>query len=452
MPDRHAPIGASALDALALCPGRYQAIQSLPAEERNPSSPAAEDGTRKHALLEQCVRRGCHPSGADAPEGYSDQERAAVAPMWTQYLRAHPARKGGPGTKWLPEQWVEIGKGLGFEEGLFATTIDLLAVYPGTLEIMDAKFGFHPVPPDSLQLKAGAIGALRTLIDDATGQFFPEFRQLKTLKLTILRPSIDKPAVSLEFPIEVVKEWMVEAKEVVRGALAPLAPRAHGEKQCRFCSFGPKCPERAAWQMRSVSSVFGVVEDPIPEKDGSCAVLEGFEILDGFEIVGPEADQPASAETLNLDSLLSVVDDKTTGSVRDMPGEDLGRLLDRVSILRGLIKDVEAEARRRLAAGDPGGWGWKLVAGHNSREYNADETATEEALKKMGLGVKDIYERKLRSPAAMEKLPKVAESKTKREKLGELWHWKPGSPTLAPESDPRPSVSSAANMFDEEET
>lgn len=446
MPDKHAPIGASKLDALALCPGLFVAVQSLQPEERNPGSAAATDGTRKHGLLEICNRRGCHPSGADAPEGYSQDERNAVAAMWSGYLSKHPARQGGPGALWQPEIWVEIGKGLGFEEGLFATTIDLAAVHKDTLEIMDAKFGYHEVSPDSLQLKAGAIGFLRALIDDTTGQFKPEYRQLKKIVLTILRPNFDDPAICATFPLEVIKEWMVEIKEVVRGALAPMAPRVPGELQCRWCSFKPQCPEHHA---AAVSTMFDALSDEGPEEPGD--EVAPWEIPDHPEnaafILGED---PPAPEAPGLDEVLSLADDKTSLAPAAMSADQLGRVMDRAQILKGWLSEIEGEVRKRLQTGAEVD-GWKLVEGKRAREWNADEAATETALKAAGLGVKDIFKKTLLSAAALEKIPKVATSKVKREKLAELWHWKSGAPTLAPESDPRPSIQAADTMFENEE-
>jgi hypothetical protein len=450
MPDKHAPIGASALDALARCPGRFQAIQALPPDKRNTSSAAAEDGTRKHKLLEICNLRGCSPLGPHSPEGYSDAEREAVATIWP-YFRDHPARNSGPGTKWGPEYWVEIGKGLGFEEGLFATTIDLMAVTKDTLEIIDAKFGFREVSPESLQLKAGAIGAFRTLIDDGspTLELYPEYRQIKKVMLTIAQPTSSAPVRSVVYDIDkVFPEWMREIRALVQAALEPGARRIPGESQCRYCAAADTCQERRRVAVNTMFEAFSPEEKPVRElADLDDITLPGEDLSDYKEATTADFGPPVLEPLVSVDSVLDLAETATSQDPGEMDPEKLGRILDLAPIIEGFLKSCEKAAMARVSAGKevPG---WKLVNGQRSRAWNGDEQETEAALKSLGLGVKDVYTRKLISPAQGEKLPKIATSKVRLKKLADLWHWKDGKPMLAPAADPRPELRSASAMFE----
>ena len=78
--------------------------------------------------------------------------------------------------------------------------------------------------------------------------------------------------------------------------------------------------------------------------------------------------------------------------------------------------------------------GFKVVAGRSVRKYT-DETAVAKAAQ--DAGYTDIYDRKLITLTAMEKLM----GKTQfTEVLGELIHKPVGKPALVPDSDKRPAL------------
>ena len=96
--------------------------------------------------------------------------------------------------------------------------------------------------------------------------------------------------------------------------------------------------------------------------------------------------------------------------------------------------------------------GWKLIAGKRSREWNGEEDQVARQLKKLGLKVGEIYEQKLLSPAAAQKLEgKICTTERRRKIFAEMWRWKDGAPQLAPESSEKPSIHQLDEMFEKQE-
>jgi len=118
--------------------------------------------------------------------------------------------------------------------------------------------------------------------------------------------------------------------------------------------------------------------------------------------------------------------------------EDLGDVLPKLKMIRDWCASVEARAIERLEAGDevPG---WKLVEGRSSRAWPDQDTVVK-AAKSAKLKLDEYMPRSLLSVAQLEKHLGKGDF-TKR--FGPLVVRKPGRPTLAPASDPRPSIHSA---------
>nr|MBO6294283.1 DUF2800 domain-containing protein [Schwartzia sp. (in: firmicutes)] len=88
---------------------------------------------------------------------------------------------------------------------------------------------------------------------------------------------------------------------------------------------------------------------------------------------------------------------------------------------------------------------FKLVEGRSIRKYTSEEDVAQAA---KDAGYTDIYEHKIISITAMEKL---MGKKKFQDVLGRLVTKPPGKPTLVPDSDKRPAIStSAAKDFEEE--
>ncbi|HPO94026.1 MAG TPA: DUF2800 domain-containing protein, partial [Phycisphaerales bacterium] len=112
----------------------------------------------------------------------------------------------------------------------------------------------------------------------------------------------------------------------------------------------------------------------------------------------------------------------------------LGFYLSRVQAIRDWCSAVEQEAHDALVRGEKVD-GYKLVLGRQGDRKWTDPDAAGTFVISHGVPREKVYESKLRSPAQVEKLlPKEA-----RPLLAPLITRSPGSPTVAPESDPRPA-------------
>lgn len=121
---------------------------------------------------------------------------------------------------------------------------------------------------------------------------------------------------------------------------------------------------------------------------------------------------------------------------------EIASVLAQIPQLKSWAADVEAYALA-LAVNQGKTWdGFKLVAGRSIRKY-ADETKVAEAAQAAGYA--DIYDRKLITLTAMERL---MGKKTFNEVLGDLVVKPVGKPTLVPESDKRPALAAASASSD----
>ena len=117
-------------------------------------------------------------------------------------------------------------------------------------------------------------------------------------------------------------------------------------------------------------------------------------------------------------------------------------ILSRVDELASWANDVKEYALKRAVSGK--GWhGWKLVEGRSIRKFSSEDEVIK-AVCKAGF---DPFEKKLLGITAMQKLLGKARFD---ELLSGLITKSKGKPTLVPESDKRPEVSSAVLDFKDE--
>ncbi len=126
--------------------------------------------------------------------------------------------------------------------------------------------------------------------------------------------------------------------------------------------------------------------------------------------------------------------------------EEVAEVLTRLPALQTYAEQVKAYALGAALNQGVVFPGYKLVTGRSVRRY-ADENAIAEALRKEGYPESDIYKpRELLGLTAMEKMV----GKKKLDKLAGKYIIKPeGAPALAPESDPRPALNTAAKAAED---
>jgi len=129
-----------------------------------------------------------------------------------------------------------------------------------------------------------------------------------------------------------------------------------------------------------------------------------------------------------------------TGEPKDLSGEELQLMLDAVGPLEARIKSLREYAQKQLEAGRkvPG---WKLVAERGVARW-VDESAAAAWFRRRKYKAKDLWTKKLLSPAQARKLV-LARS---RDELESLIVSESSGSTLAPESDKRDAVVPAAAM------
>ena len=123
--------------------------------------------------------------------------------------------------------------------------------------------------------------------------------------------------------------------------------------------------------------------------------------------------------------------------------EEIGEVLTRADELVRWANDVKAYAQEQAEKHGVKFPGWKLVEGRSNRVYS-DEDAVREVLLKAGYTEEQITETKLKGVTAMSKLLKAKAFRELLEETG-LVIKPPGKPTLVPESDKRPEISSVAS-------
>lgn len=125
-----------------------------------------------------------------------------------------------------------------------------------------------------------------------------------------------------------------------------------------------------------------------------------------------------------------------------LTASDIADILSQADQFKSWINSIEEYAlQMALDGGDL--LGFKLVEGRSVRKYS-DEAKIAEVLKSNGFSEDLIYDKKLKTITAMEKL---VTKKAFNAMCGDLVIKPEGKPTLAPNTDPRPVYNSAINDF-----
>ena len=265
-------------------------------------------------------------------------------------------------------------------------TSDAIVIGGGLCHVIDLKFGMG-VKVNAHRNEQAMLYAL------GVWQTFGALYEIDTFVLHIHMPRLDYVS---EYSISVT-DLLKWADEVVR----PAAGKANdgdltfapGDKACRFCKARATCKALA--------------------KHNYELALGKFDDLDADV-------QPVSPNLLSVD--------------------EIAKLLPKMSMLKTWASDVEEYATSVLANGGvlPG---YKLVEGRSVRQWRNEDAATEALETLLG---EAAYTVKLISPTQAEK----ALGRSKADEIADFVIKPRGKPTLAPDSDPRPSFGeSAVDLF-----
>lgn len=338
----------------------------------------AAEGTRAH----ECAARAliCDAPARDdslAPEDLSHVQ---------QYVDFVRRAASAPGARLYVEHELDI-TGVTGELGAIGTA-DAIIVAPDSLHIIDLKFGrgVRVSALENPQLKIYAAAALRE---------FPA-HGARIIKTTIFQPRVQNIDTA-QYKQENIVGFTYDLQHIARRCMyliglgeAAGEDFAPSEETCRFCKARGECDALA----RSVQKAVG-------------------------------ADFAALAAAENPDEFLP-------------SGEKLAAAYAAVGMVELWCKAVCAAAEKRLLDGH-GLPGYKLVAGRRGARQWADIDAAAKEMERLQLG--DIYEKKLVTPAAAERLFKAAGLEADYwEPLRALIVQKDAKPVIAPESDERAAL------------
>jgi hypothetical protein len=398
-----------------LCPGSIREEAKYP---DTGSGPAAADGTHSHTLLEQCftgepldpmtfigLSMTDHEGDFVVDAGRAERVKVAYDYIMDQSLNGICEIKS--------ETKVDPAYLLGRSD--LSGTVDVQIHAGNTLELIDYKDGMGIVSAEgNMQLEQYAYGVLAGYKLPVNGAYPFDY-----VKMTIIQPKLalrGMPAITSH--TVTVKSLLDNMGTIVAQADAtdkPDAPLIPGESQCKFCRAKGSCSALANNVMKEVGIMF----------------------------------QPVVTQTLDVAQQSADKDPST------MDDAQIAQIMEAAPLMRQLLEGVEAEALRRLQAGQtiPG---IKLVNGRGSRAWALPEAQMAEKLVKMGIPKTAIYETKLVSPAKAEKLTwekrdgtKVTLTERQLKRMDQEYVSKlAGKLTVAPESDSRPAViTNAAPLF-----
>ena len=205
----HAKFSPSSLSRTRSCPGSHQLSIGQP----NISSPAAERGTMLHAQAELAIE------GRPFSEVLSEEDLSLIQPYIDYCLSLKKISDIAE-----TERQVQI---LG--EKCWGT-VDFLAITGPRLTIADEKTGSMPVAPDSIQLRAYALGALKEF----------DFVGIETVHLVIIQPAISpEPQIHRTTPDELWR-FEKELKQIIEMA-EDKNPQFRTGDHCRWCSASSIC-------------------------------------------------------------------------------------------------------------------------------------------------------------------------------------------------------------------
>jgi len=377
----HAKLSASGSATWLYCAGSVKAQEGY--EDENTEYSA--EGTAAHAIAERCLLNGTdaieYVDEVIVVKGNPEFEIEVTEDMCAYVQEYVDYVESIPRTDDLM-----VEKRVDFSPwtipGQFGTS-DVMIVNGSHATIPDFKYGrgHRVLVEESSQSRLYGLGALEDL---------DMYYGIETFTIVIHQPRLGH-VDELEITKEELLAWGKWCKKQAKLTLKPDAPRTPGELQCEWCKAKPDCAEHAKYALETVAEEFE----------------ESFFLLKNED----KLDVTAKVEIYKRRDLIK-------------------KFLD--SIADSLHKEIEHGGEVPLH---------KLVEGRSIRKWKDNETVEELLKKNRKLKVDDIYTKKLKGPAPIEKLL------GKDHKILEENVFKPpGKPTLVPITDKRDAI-----VFDAEE-
>lgn len=281
----------------------------------------------------------------------------------------------------LVEQKVDFSRWV--HEGFGTSDAIVIDEQNNTLHVIDLKYGkgVAVYAQDNTQAQLYALGAY---------DLFAHIYDVDFIKMHIHQPRINN-ITSWEITVDELLEFGDEVKKRADATLDENAPFNPTEKGCMWCAAKPTCSALAQKTFEVVTADFEITAEP------------------------------------------------TLLPVDNLTPEQIAKILPNLPLIESWIKSVKEHAYDLANVNQL--QGYKLVAGRNSRKWNADDDAIKSAL--TALGVNPIKQ-ELISVAQAEKLI----SKENKLSFSNLYATLAGSPTLATVDDKRPALTNILDDFD----
>lgn len=282
----------------------------------------------------------------------------------------------------LIEQKVDFSRWV--HEGFGTSDAIVIDEQNNTLHVIDLKYGkgVAVYAQDNTQAQLYALGAY---------DLFAHIYDIDFIKMHIHQPRINN-ITSWEITVDELLEFGDEVKKRADATLDENAPFNPTEKGCMWCAAKPTCSALAQKTFEVVTADFEITAEP------------------------------------------------TLLPVDNLTPEQIAQILPNLPLIESWIKSVKEHAYDLANVNQL--QGYKLVAGRNSRKWNADDDAIKSAL--TALGVNPIKQ-ELISVAQAEKLI----SKENKSSFSSLYAILAGSPTLAIIDDKRPALTNILDDFDQ---
>lgn len=387
----HARLGPSAAEGWMTCAGRPQ----MESHFEDTTSIFAAEGTVAHWIREQCLLNDKPVSDYIGDDFEQDGFIINVEPEWERFLQ--------PSIDWdnqhigliFVEYRVDLSAWIPDEFG----TLDTAIITKDEIILKDLKFGrgIRVEAFGNKQMRLYAAGLWENLIRHIPGA------------PTKYRLIIDQPRVIGGQSFN--NEWVVELEDILKFAeeasLAaektndPDAPLVPSLKGCAFCRAAENvaCSAYAEFALDLVGLKITDLDKPFSE--------------------APEMPQP-----------------------QKLSPERRSYILEHSKMLSKFITNLHGDALTDAQSGKPTP-GFKAVATLGDRSWTDEMKA--ESFWRSKMADKDIFNKKLKSPAQMEKIAGTRNWK----KAQELIHRPEGKPALVPENDPRPALEPLADLLDD---
>lgn len=408
----HAVLSPSAAHKWILCPAAIASEIGI----ENKSSPHARQGTAAHQVAEELLLA---PAANDddfiAPNAYDYIGRTVCGWLITEDMAApiqeyvNTVRNITEGNALFVEKRVDFSHLVGVPRSF--GTADAIAVVGNELQVHDLKFGLSRV-------EAYHIEDLETKVNPQLGIYALAALRVFSLAydITAVRVFIHQPRLNhvseyligldeLEVFAQEVRKAAQLAMKCYRKALKGVPPDEKdfnpGQAQCKWCRAAPTCKAYALKVYETAAADFTDLTAPeIKTKDG--LILTQDELLAAYQAI-PLIEQWIKAISSHVYARLN--NGEEVKGLKLVQGRAGARKWNNAQVVDAVLKDLGISESIRYAP-----------------PALLSPTQTEKALKKY--------------PEAWEA---IQEHITRSE----------GSPTIAPESDPRPAIqNNTADLFD----